>query len=142
MANAKSTSDFKSMDWTFPGKNARGFKGAVQEYKGKDGDNIAVAFTPDGAFVIKDDVGYFTSYDYTGRGGIFSKGLDTISEYEETKQIGAIYITEDGQSIDAVMVLSEIDNVPFADIETVKADIEARMRAVAPFGFFSVTRLG
>ena len=130
---------FNNYKWSYPlSKVTKNFRGAVQEYQAKQGGTIAVAFTTEGAFVFKDAMGYFGTRDFAGKGGVFSQG-DSLTDYEGSIQIGAIYISEDGQSVDDV----EVMELPadFEDRDFVEKDIKERMLAVAPFGFFDVQKL-
>jgi len=133
--------EFGKYTWTYPSKNVKNFKGAVQEYDATDGSKIAIAFTTDGAYVLKDDQGYFGTLDYAGRGGIFSKGMDTITDYNETIQLGSVYISEDGQSVEGADVYDAIDDMPLKDIGYVKTDVKNRMIACGGFGLFDVTSM-
>ena len=130
---------FLSVSWTYPTKNMKTFRGAVQEYAGVDGSKIAVAFTETGAYVLKDEQGYFGTLDYVGKGGVFSQG--DIEDFAETIKIGDIIIGEDGNSIDFAGLNDEIEGIPFADAESVKEDIVKRLRLVAPFGFYTIASM-
>ena len=129
---------FTKYSWVYPSKNVRKFNGAIQEYTATDNTQIAVVFTTEGAYVLRDDTGYFTLNDYIGRGGIFSQGLDIIEDYEETVRLGVVLISEDGQRVELTEICEGFDTVNFKDRDFVRRDILARMKACGTFGLFDV----
>ena len=130
--------DFSKFSWVYPGRNPKNFKGAIQEYILKDGSKIAIAFTKDGAYVLKDDQGYFATIDYIAKGGIFDAGVP-IQEYNECKVIANVFIADTGNRIESIDFNEEnIKEIAFKDEKYAKEDIEKRLRVVGKYGFFTV----
>lgn len=136
---------FKSMEWTYPVKPTSKFKGAIQEYMSTKYGNVAVAFNENYAVILRtiDGSDYvYTTRDYTARGGVFAQGLDSLIDYGETNIVGEVILTEDGQSVEDVVVNTEVlEQFAFADVKGVAKDIELRLRAVGLFGTYVIKSL-
>lgn len=135
----KVNKEFSKYSWVYPGRNPKYFKGAIQEYKLKNGGVIAVAFMKDGAYVLEDDNGdYFATIDYIAKGGLFDEGTP-LRDYEECRPLAHVFIAETGNSIeDIILNESNINKIPFEDKDFVKEDIVKRLRVVGIYGFFTV----
>lgn len=130
--------EFSKFKWVFPERNPRVFKGAIQEYKLKNGKSIAVAFVSNGAFIIEDEQGYFGTIDYIAKDGIFNSGTP-IDEYAEAKALARVFIAASGDKIEGIDIdENNFKSVAFEDADDVKRDIENRLKAVGRYGFFTV----
>lgn len=136
---AKVNKEFSKYTWVYPERNPRVFKGAIQEYKLKNGGVIAVAFMKEGAYILEDDNGdYFATIDYIGKGGLFDDGTP-LNEYAECRPLAHVFIAETGDHIEGIdLNESNIDKIPFDDKAFVKEDIVKRLEAVGRYGFFTV----
>lgn len=130
--------EFSKFKWVYPERNPKNFKGAIQEYKLKNGTTLAVAFTEKGAFFVEDSQGYFGTIDFIAKDGLFNSGVP-IDEYAECKAIARVFIAASGDKIEGIDFNEEnFKKIDFYDAPTVRDDIENRLKAVGRYGFFTV----
>lgn len=133
--------DFAKFKWAYPHKIPATFIGAVCEYALVGGGHLSVAFNADGAFIFKDDAGYFDTVDYIAKDGLFNTDPD-LALYDDVIVVGSVTISEAGNTIEDISVNEAIlDEFDFRDgVYTVKNDIYERLKATGKFGFTEILK--